>query len=316
MIKRGRIFLKATSTILKDSLIAFINDRVFKLSAALAYYTVFSLPSMLIVIIGISSIFFGKKAVQGQVFFEIERFIGPEAAEEIEIILQKTTLHHDNALATGIGIVTLLLGATGMFGEMQDSINYIWRLKAKPDKGIMRILLARLTSFSMVLVLGFLLCVSLLVNALLSSFFERLKAHLSPVLVDNLFIVNNLVLFGVTCLLFAFIFKALPDARLKWRDVWISSVVTTALFAFGEFVISYILMHSTRISAYGAAGSIVILLLWVYYSSIILYFGAEFTQAYARYRGRSIRPNKYAVWVESSTVERHSSRLVDKTKET
>ena len=301
--------------IFRDSGREFMNDRALKLSAALAYYTVFSLPPMLVVIVAICSIFFGRDAVQGRIFGAMEKFVGPDVAAQLEDILRKTTLHHDNILATVIGVITLVIGATGVFGEMQDSINFIWRLKAKPKKGLVKILLNRLVSFSMLLVLGFLLLVSLVMHTLLGTFFEHLRQHLSDSFIANLHLLNNLSMLLVTTLLFAFIFKALPDARVQWRDVWVSSLVTSFLFLLGSWLISFYLEHNASISTYGAAGSVIVLLLWVYYSSIILYFGAEFTQVYVRHHHRSIRPNKYAVWIENRTVEKDSLRQTDKSKE-
>jgi membrane protein len=284
--------------ILKNSFIGFADDNILKYSAALAYYTIFSLPSMLIVIIGLCSIFYGKDAIQGEIFFQIHQFIGSEAALEIQHILQKTTLHHDNFLATITGLATLLLAATGMLGEIQNSINIIWRLKTKPKKGFIKIFLNRLISFSMVLILGFILLVSLLLNALMDNFFNELKKLFSENFITYLYWLDYILLFGIIVLLFAFIFKALPDAKILWKDVWVGALVTTLLFLTGKFLISYYLMHNNNISAYGAAGSLIIVLLWVYYSAIILYYGAEFTQAYVKQQGRFIEPNKYAVWVE------------------
>jgi membrane protein len=296
--------LRKIPLIFKDSCLGFIHDNVLKLSAALAYYTIFSLPSMLIVIIGLCGIFYGKDAIQGEIFFQINQYVGAEAALEIQHILQKMALHHDSFIATTIGIITLLLGATGMFGEIQDSINAIWGLKTKPEKGLIKIVLNRLLSFSMVVVLGFILLVSLLLNVLLETFFDHLKKYFSEGLIDNLYAVDHLIMVGVIILLFAFIFKVLPDAKILWKDVWIGAFVTALFFLLGKFLIGYYLSHNKQISAYGTAGSLIVILLWVYYSAIILYFGAEFTHTYAHHHGRTIAPNKYAVWVEKNIVEK------------
>ncbi|MFL5752009.1 MAG: YihY/virulence factor BrkB family protein [Bacteroidia bacterium] len=311
---RKTVFKNAWA-ILKDSFKEFSKDKVLKLSAALAYYTVFSLPSVLIVIIGLCSIFFGREAAQGKIVAQIGHMVGPDAALQIQDILKKTTLHHDNFLATIIGFVTLLLGATGMFGEIQDSINSIWGLKASPKKGFMKIVINRLMSFSMVLVLGFILLVSLILNTVLDAFFDSLHRLFSDKVIHVLYYLDYLVMFGIIATLFAFIFKGLPDAKVHWRDVWIGAVVTAVLFLLGKFVISYLLMHNSNVSAYGAAGSIIVILLWVYYSAIILYFGAEFTQVHVRFHGRAIEPNKYAVWVEQRTVQKESNTEIKKTTE-
>jgi membrane protein len=290
--------------ILKESFTEFSNDRVLKLSAALAYYTIFSLPSMLIVVIGLCSIFFGRDAIQGQVFGEISGYIGSDAAIQVQEILKKTALHRDSITATIIGLVTLLLTATGMFGEIQDSINSIWGLQTKPKKGFIKLLFNRLMSFSMLVVLGFILVVSLVVNALLAALMHRLEHYFSKTVISYLYIVDYGVMIAVTTILFAAILKVLPDAKILWKDVWVGAFATSILFLLGKFLIGYYLKHNASISAYGAAGSMILILLWVYYSAIILYFGAEFTQVYVKFKKRKIEPNKYAVWVEKNVVEK------------
>ncbi len=304
MTKTNKQVLKNLWSILKDTFNEFIDDRVLKLSAALAYYTIFSLPSMLIVVIGLCSIFFGREAVQGQIFSQIGDFIGADAALQIQDILKKTTLHHDNIAATIIGLFTLLFAATGMFGEIQDSINSIWGLQAKPKRGLIKMLVNRLMSFSMVIVLGFILLVSLLVNALLEGLLHRVEHYFSEKVINYLFILDYGVMIAVTTVLFASILKVLPDAKILWKDVWVGAFATSILFLFGKFLIGYYLKHNSSVSAYGAAGSMILILLWVYYSAIILYFGAEFTQVYVRYKERKIEPNKYAVWVEKNIIEK------------
>lgn len=303
--------LKKIPVILKDAILEFIDDKVLKLSAALAYYTIFSLPSMLIIVIGLCGIFYGKDAIEGKIFFQINNFIGAEAALEVQHIIQKMVTHHDSFVATMVGIMTLLIGATGMFGEIQDSINTIWGLKTKPEKGLIKLLLNRVISFSMIIILGFIFLVSLLLNVVLQFFLSHLKRIFSETLIDNLYMMDQFIIFGIIVLLFAFIFKVLPDAKILWKDVWIRAFVTALLFIFGKFVIGYYLSTTSQISAYGAAGSLIIILLWVYYSAIILYFGAEFTQAYARNHGRSIEPNKYAIWVETDIIEKKYNTQIE-----
>ncbi len=306
-----RIIVKNLWSIIKDSFKEFNNDRVLKLSAALAYYTIFSLPSMLIVVIGLCSIFFGRDAVQGQVFTEIRGLIGNDAAVQIQDILKKTTLHQDNFVATIIGAVTLLVAATGMFGEIQDSINSIWGLQTKPEKGLIKMLLNRLISFSMVIVLGFILLVSLVLNALLEGFLHRLEHYFSEDMVKYLFVLDYGIMVVVTTLLFASILKVLPDAKILWKDVWVGAFATSLLFLLGKFLIGYYLKHNNSISAYGAAGSMIVILLWVYYSAIILYFGAEFTQVYVQHKKRRIEPNKYAIWIEKNVVEKRLNTQIN-----
>lgn len=304
--------LKKLPGIFKDTCSEFIDDKVMKYSAALAYYTIFSLPSLLIIIIGLCGTLYGKAAIEGKIFFQLDHLIGAQAALEVQHIIQNMVLNHDSFMATVIGIITLLIGATGIFGEIQDSINTIWGLKTKPEKGLIKMLLNRLISFSMIIILGFILVVSLLLNVLLQTFFHNLKKHFPPELIDNLFLIDQCLVYGVIALLFAFIFKVLPDAKLLWRDVWVGAVVTTILFIIGKFAISFYLSTNKQITAYGAAGSLIIILLWVYYSAIILYFGAEFTQVYAHHHGRSIAPNKYAIWIEKDIIEKKFNTQIKK----
>ncbi|MBA3683384.1 MAG: YihY/virulence factor BrkB family protein [Bacteroidetes bacterium] len=304
MAKVKHQLLKDSWGIIRDSFTEFINDKVLKHSAALAYYTIFSLPAMLIVVIGLCSIFYGKEAIQGRIFSQISGFIGADAALQIQDILQKTTLHHDNFVATIIGAITLLIAATGMFGEIQDSINSIWGLQAKPEKGFIKMILNRVMSFSMIVVLGFILLLTLVVNALLEGLWSRLAHYFSEDMVNFLFLFDYGLMIVVTTVLFASILKVLPDAKILWKDVWVGAFVTSLLFLLGKYLIGYYLKHNTSISAYGAAGSMIIILLWVYYSAIILYFGAEFTQVYVRHKKRRIEPNRYAVWVEKNIVEK------------
>ncbi len=310
-MKLTRDSFKNSLKITKESFSEFNNDKVLKLSAALAYYTIFSLPSMLIVIIGLCSIFYGKDAIQGEIFAEISGFIGKDAAIQVQDILKNTTLHHDNVLTTILGFFTLLLAATGMFGEIQDSINSIWGLQAKPKKGFIKLIFNRLVSFSMVVVLGFILLVSLVLNALLEGLLHRLEHFFSEQVISYFFILDYGIMISVTTVLFASILKVLPDAKIEWRDVWVGAFTTCLLFLFGKFLIGYYLKHNESISAYGAAGALILILLWVYYSAIILYFGAEFTQVYVRYKKRKIDPNKYAVWVEKNTVEKKLNTQID-----
>ena len=208
-----------------------------------------------------------------------------------------------------VGIITLVLGATSVFGEIQDSINLIWRLKAKPRKGRgwLKLLVNRLLSFSMIVTLGFLLLVSLLVNGLMDTFIGRLTSSFPETQVMLVYFFNLVLSFVIIAFLFGIIFKVLPDARIKWKHVKVGAITTALLFMGGKFLIGYYLGHSKMSSAYGAAGSVIVILLWIYYSSIILYFGAAFTRVYAIHKGSQIYPNQYAVWIEQVEVEsKHS----------
>src|SRR5258706_8032990 len=304
--------LKRTWNIAKETFSEFIDNKVMKLSASLAYYTIFSIPALLIMIIWVSDIFYGRQAVEGGVFGQISGFVGKNAAIQIQETIRNARLSTDNRWAAIIGGATLVIGATGVFSEIQDSINLIWHLKAKPYKGRgwFRLIINRLLSFSMVITLGFLMLVSLVINGLMDVFFSHLAQRFPDLQVFVVYIFNLTLTFFITAFLFGIIFKLLPDARIKWKDIRAGAVTTAILFMGGRFLISYYLGQGNRVtSAYGAAGSLLIILLWVYYSAIILYFGAVFTRVYAISRGCQIYPNKYAVWVEQKVVEDPNTSL-------
>ena len=276
------LWLKGIGELLKESFRGFSEYKVPKLSASLAYYTVFSLGPLLIVIIFLTSIFLGREAVEGSIYAQIQGFVGDDAAKQIQDIIKNASITGKGTVAAIIGIVTLLIGATSVFGEIQDSVNDIWGLKPKPKQGWLKLIKNRLLSFGIIGSLGFLLLVSLAITAVVEALGKRLEAAFPNVTVVVFYITNLVLTLGVTTLLFAVIFKVLPDARIKWKDVWAGAITTSILFMIGKFAISFYISKSDVGSTYGAAGSLVILLVWIYYSSIILYFGAVFTKAYAK----------------------------------
>ena len=292
-------------TIIKQSFSDFIDNKVFKLSAALAFYTIFSLPAMLIIIISISNVFYGRAAIEGTLYHQIAGFIGTEAALQIQQTIRAAAQSQNSNFATIVGGITLLFGATSVFSEIQDSINHIWKLKAKPKKGkgFLKMVFNRVLSFSIVVSLGFILLVSLLINGLMDLLITRLTLMFPQLTVIMVYVFNVLLTFGITALLFGMIFKVLPDARIKWKHVRAGAFTTAILFMLGKFLIGYYLGHSKLSTTYGTAGSVIVMLLWVYYSAMILYFGAIFTHAYAVHTGSRIYPNNYAVWVQEIEVE-------------
>ena len=296
--------------ILKESILDFADNKAFRMSAALAYYTVFSIAPMLIVIISLLDLFYGRNAIEGTIFQHIQGFIGVDAALQIQQVIKNATISKDISWASIVGICALVFAATGVFAEIQDSINYIWRLKAKPKKGWLKLILNRVLSFSMVVSIGFILLVSLIVNSVLDMLGQQLLKLFPEIAVYVAYGINLLITFVTISFLFAVIFKVLPDARIHWRDVITGAVTTAFLFMLGKFAIGYYLGKTHISSTYGAAGSVVIILLWVYYSAMILYFGACFTRAYAIRTGRNIFPNDYAVWIQEIELENKSSLLV------
>lgn len=271
----------------KETFSEWIDDKAPRKSAALAYYTIFSIAPILIIAIAIASLAFGREAAQGQINEQIRGILGPTGAEAIEDMLASNQSQGTGIFATLIGLGILLFGATGVFAELHDSLNGIWEVKPKPSSGIISTIRERFLSFTMVLGVGFLLLVSLAVSAALAAFGSYLSGMMPgmTVIAHGL---NLLVSFGVVTLLFAMIYKVLPDVEISWRDVWIGAAGTAVLFVIGKFLIGLYLGQSSVSSSYGAAGALVIVLLWVYYAAQILFLGAEFTQVYARRYGSRI----------------------------
>lgn len=295
--------LSKTWYLLKTTFNEFNDDNAIKLSASLSYYTIFALPPLMIIIITICGFFFGKDAVTGQLYGQINGLVGNDAAIQIQNAIKNVELSNSNVFATVFGGIMLLIGASGVFAEIQSSINFIWGLRAKPNKGIKKFIQNRLMSFSMIASVGFLLLVSLLVNSAMDLLSGRLKLYFPESTVYLFYILNILIVFMIITLLFAIIFKTLPDGNIKWKDALIGASSTSVLFMIGKFGIGFYLGSSTVATVYGAAGSIIIILLWVYYSAIILYFGAEYTKVYARAFGGSISPNEYSVEIQKEVFE-------------
>ena len=289
---------------------SFLDDEGFKLSASLSYYTVFALGPLLIIIISLTGIFFGREAVQGKIYKEINGLVGSEAALQIQDIIRKIQHSHATTAGALIGGIVLIIGATGVFTEMQGSINFIWSVKAKPKKGWLKYLINRLISFSLIIGLGFVLLVSLIINALLTLLSHRLIKIFPDYTVSLFQLFNTMIILVVITGLFTVIFKVLPDAVISWKDALIGSALTATLFLLGKFLIGIYLGRANLGITYGTAASIIIVLTWVYYSSVILYFGAEFTKVYALHAGEGIRPKQTAVFViKHETTEIPQSRL-------
>lgn len=289
--------------IFKQAGIDFSDNGVPRMSAALSYYTLFSLAPILLIVITVSGIFYGRAAIEGSLFGQIQSFVGPDAAKQVQEIIRNAATSSHTTFASVVSIAALVFSATGVFTEIQSSINSIWQLKAKPRKGWLKFLLNRVLSLSMVLGLGFILLVSLLVNTLLEILLQRLLTVLPEISVWITYGINMLVTFIVISFLFGTIFKLLPDAKVQWKDVRQGAFLTALLFMLGKFGIGYYLGKSNPGGTYGAAGSVVIILLWVYFSAMILYFGACFTKVNAQCNGRNISPNQYAVFVQQIEVE-------------
>jgi membrane protein len=297
-------FLRSTFSVLKDTVKGFSQDKGLKLSASLAYYTLFSFAPLLLLIISVAGVFFGKDAVQGGVFTELNGLIGDDAALQVQKVIKNMELSGDTKASLVISVVVLIIGATTIFAEIQDSINYIWKVKAKPKKGWVKLLKDRLLSGSIIIGLGFLLIVSLVVNGMLAAFGSVLKNWLPELSVVVLTVAGYCINFVILTLLFGVIYKVLPDAKIRWKDVRAGALFTALLFLLGRYIIGLYITTAGVGSPYGAAGSLIIILIWVYYSSAILYISVEFTRSYAAFRGKNIVPAQYAVAVEEREIER------------
>lgn len=284
--------------LIKESANEFSDDNATKLSASLAYYTIFSIGPLLLVIITIMGIFYQKADVTNQVFRQMSTMVGESGALQLKSILDNINKNQQNTTLFGIiGVVVLVFGATGIFTEIQGSINYIWSVKAKPKRGWLKYITDRLLSFSLIIGIGFLMLVSLLINVVLDLVAARLQLFFGEANVILVKGINLTLLFAVVTFLFAVIYKVLPDAKIFWRDALAGATVTGIFFIIGKFLIGYYLGSSASVNTYGAAASIIILLSWVYYSSIILYFGAEFTKVYAMKWGKGITVYETAVYI-------------------
>ena len=288
---------------LKKSALRFLSVNAIKFSASLSYYTIFALPPMLLIVFGITGFFYGEEAIQGKVYGQISGIVGSSVAMQIEHFIQNIHLSGGSVFATTASIITLIFSSTAIFAEIQDSINIIWRIKARPRKEWLKWLKNRLLSFSMIVTLGFLLLVSLVISTLLDLLLARLQYILVGIPIQLFFVLNFALVFSVITFLFAIIFKFLPDGFVKWKDALRGASFTAILFMIGKFLIGFYLNNSSLTSIYGAVESVIIILLWVYYSSIILYFGAIFTLVYANLYGSKIFPKEYAVFIRQEEIE-------------
>lgn len=287
--------MKKVVELIKKTFKEWGEDKASRLAAALAYYTVFSIPPLLVVALGIASYFTDRQVVENQLVNQAGSLMGSQGAEAIETILESAeSPGGGELLPTLIGVALLIFGASGVFTQLQDAMNTIWNVEADPKRGIWEAIKARFFSFTMVLAIGFILLVSLMLSTLLTTFGDFMGNLVSDATI-LLWIVNFVISFGIIALLFALIFKTIPDVDIAWRDVGIGAVLTALLFKIGEYALGIYFERSDPTSSFGAAGSVILLLLWVYYSVQILFLGAEFTQVYATEYGSGIRPERGAV---------------------
>ncbi len=289
--------------IAKDVWVRFLEDNPMLYAASIAFYTIFSLPATLLIIVAVAGRFFAREAVTGELYQQIRDFVGSKSALEIQRIIENANQSSSGTIATIVGVATLLFSATTVFVSIQNALNAIWKVKPQPQRGYVKFIIDRLLSFALVITLGFLMMVSLLLDTILALFKDFLTTVFSGVAYYVVETINFSISFLVISFIFAMILKFLPDAKTKWSDVRLGAIVTTVLFILGKFLIRLYLNNSNFESTYGAAGSFVVILIWVYYSAIILLLGAEITLAYAKFKGRAILPSKNAIKIEMKEVE-------------
>ncbi len=291
---------------------AYVHDNTFEMGAALAYYTIFSIVPLLVVIISVSGLIAGPDAIRGKVFADLNGLVGPDTAKALEEILGSAYKSGHGWLATVLGLVTLVLGASGIFGALKSSLNRMWEIKPKPRNSIIGFLLSRLLSFSFVLGLGFLMVVSFAINAVIESFADNLARALPELSIVLLAGLSTVISIVVATGVFACLFKYLPDARVSWRDVLPGALFTTVLFGFGKYILAFYFTSSNPTSMFGAAAGLISLLLWTFYSSQTFFLGAEFVYVLAKVQGRPIKPGANAVRVMQQEVTMDHGKVVQK----
>ena len=305
--------LKAFWTLIKRAYFSWNRNEPWARSATIAYYALFSLPSLLIIVVNIAGYFFGRQAVQGRITDEIGEFIGEETALYIERIVADAALTNSSTWALIFGAAFLIFGATGVFFQLKAAMNNIWNITAKKNT-ILRVIIDRIISFGMIIVIGLLLLISMVISAVLSVVKDELAEIAPAITVFAVAVANFLISFTIITSLFAAIFKLLPDVKLRWKTTYWGAALTTVLFLIGEYIIGFYFGQSNPGSLYGGASSVVLVLLWVYYTCLILFFGAEFTVQYALYKNEKVEPNKYAepaIYQELERLEQRRGQLID-----
>ncbi|QXP51363.1 YihY/virulence factor BrkB family protein [Cellulophaga sp. HaHa_2_95] len=298
--------LKDLPSLIVDTYKAWDKANPWRLSAVVAYYAVLSLPALLIIIINIVGSIWGTDIVQGRLTSEISTALGSNAAESIETIIAGTQNKEENLISTIVGIGTLLFGATGVFYQLKLSLNEIWQIKPNPDANFWKLVTDRARSFAFILVIGFLLLVSFIVTAGISALNEYIRRVLPDILVYIAYFLDFTVSVSIITVLFALMFRYMPDAKIRWKTVWIGALITAILFVIGKSLLGFYFGEANPGSTYGAAGTIVLILLWVSYSCLILFFGAEFTYIYAKRYGHKITPSYFALDNNDTNSEQQS----------
>lgn len=297
-------FAVSSWTIIKETVKDFFHDDSLSYASSIAFSTIFSLPAILIISLTIASTFYETAKVQEELVNQVGKLVGSENAKEVQSIVITAAVDRTSWWAKVAGVVTLIVSATTVFMTLQTSLNKIWGIKPKPQRGWLKYIVNRLLSLAMVISFAFVLLVSLIVDTVLVVFQNMLTRIMEGFTLYLITALNLMISLGIITVIFGFLFKVLPDAKIKWQHVWVGAIITTLLFTLGKYLIGFYLGNSTFNSAYGAAGSLVIILLWVYYSTVIFLFGAELTAVYAKFKGAAIQPYSNAVKVQTIEVER------------
>lgn len=284
----NKFTLKAIPSLIAEAYYEMLDDKALKMAAALSYYAAFSMGPLLIIVIAIAGFIFGEEAARGQLFYELKNMIGSDGAQMLETIIKGAANATTGIVATVLSVVFLVLGSIGVFVELQESLNIVWGVEPRPGRGIRGFIKLRIVSFAMVVATGFLLMISLVINSAIA-LLNEFMAEMFPSLIPVAFILNNAASLIVITILFALIYKVLPDVLISWRYVWLGAIITSVLFSIGKYLIGIYLGSSSYASTYGAAASLVIIFVWIFYSGLILFFGAELTQVYRkRYSGKEL----------------------------
>ncbi|MEQ9443249.1 MAG: YihY/virulence factor BrkB family protein [Cyclobacteriaceae bacterium] len=306
---------KSIFSILKKTYFEWNADDPFRQSAVIAYYSIFSLPALLIIIIKVVGQIWSEEAVRGEIAGQISSAVGEQAAEQVQTMIASASQQGDSVIAIAVGVATLVFGATGVFVQLQRSLNQAWEVEAKPEAGIAKIALDRVLSLGFIFAIGFLLLISLVLTTALQALSGFIQRNLPEYLLYVFHIVEIVVSLGVITTLFAMIYKFLPDAKVEWRSVWVGALVTAILFVIGKEALGIYFGQTDPGSAFGAAGSLILILLWVNYSALIFLFGAEFTQVYARRKGHHIAPSSHARWTAERRLSDYEEEYKTKEKE-
>ena len=300
--------LEFTWYLFKKTFIEWMSSSAMKESAGIAYFAIFSIPGLLIIITWIAGIFFGDDAVNGQITKNMSRFMGPEIAESVQKMVTSAVVNNDNVAMKIVGVLALVFGSTTLFFQMQRTLNQLWEVESVPKKAFQRYLLDRANSLGMILIIGFLLLVSLILSSLIglaNNWFTHYFGLETFVLMK---VIYFLLSFSVIWILFALMFKVLPDVEIQWNSVWMGAFVTALLFNLGKFILSYYFEVSNPASLFGAAGSVILLMIWINYSCQLIFFGAEFTKVYAQEMGYNIQPSPHAKWAASKILRERESK--------